>query len=138
MLRQAYEKAERKLPGLDELQKILLASVRSYAKAYIHLDAIDECPENDGARHDALKGIARLLDQAPNVRAIVTSRDVPDIRSLMENCNADPMPIVAQTVHADIQKYISTQMSCDRKLSQLDSTTKTLIEQTLSQKADGM
>ncbi|TKA55101.1 hypothetical protein B0A55_13339 [Friedmanniomyces simplex] len=45
MLRQAYEKAEQRRPGLDELQKTLSASVASYDEVFIHLDAIDECPE---------------------------------------------------------------------------------------------
>lgn len=138
MLRQAYKKTERPQPGLEELQKILLSSVKSYDDVYIHLDALDECPGGNGVRHDVLGGMKRLLDQAPNVRMLTTSRDVPDVRSLMENSGADLIPVIARAVDIDIQKYISTQMSRDRKLSQLDSPTRTLIEETLSQRADGM
>ncbi|KAK3618640.1 hypothetical protein LTR22_026304 [Elasticomyces elasticus] len=86
MLRQAYEKAERRQPGLDELQKILSASIASYDEVFLHLDALDECPEGDGVRQN---------------------------------------------------KYVSTQMSRDRKLSRLERF-RTMIEDTLAQKADGM
>ena len=44
MLRQAYEKTERRVPGPDVLQKVLLASIKSYNVVYVHIDAIDECP----------------------------------------------------------------------------------------------
>ncbi|KAK6436813.1 hypothetical protein LTR95_006993 [Oleoguttula sp. CCFEE 5521] len=138
MLRQAYEKVERKLPGLDELQKILLSSVASYDEVFLHLDALDECPEGDGMRQNVLNGIQQLLRQAPNVRILVTSRDVSDVRSLMEISGADLMPIIAQTISSDIRKYVSTQVSRDRKFSRLDLATKTMIEETLVQRADGM
>lgn len=138
MLRQAYEKAERRQPGLDELQKILLASVASYDKVFLHLDALDECPEEEGARQIVLNGVEILFERAPNVRILVTSRDVPDVRYLMEKLGAHPLSIGAQTVNADIQKYVSTELSRDRRLSRLDWATRTLIEETLAQRADGM
>jgi len=75
MLRQAYEKAERRLPGLDELQDILLTSIASYDELCVHLDALDECPESDGVRRNVLDGIEKLLAQAPNVRMLITSRN---------------------------------------------------------------
>ncbi|KAK4904792.1 hypothetical protein LTR49_025823 [Elasticomyces elasticus] len=102
MLRQAYEKAERRQPGLDELQKILLASMASYDKVFHHLDALDECPEGDEVRQHVLDGIEELLKRAQKIR-----------------------------------KYVSTQMSRDFKLSRLESS-RTMIEDTLVEKADGM
>jgi len=138
MLRQAYEKVERKQPGLEELQKILLTTLASYDHVFLHLDAIDECPESNGVRQKVLGGIGKLLETSPNVRILVTSRDVPDIRCLMEELDAALLSIAAQTLDADIEKYISTQLSRDHQLSRLDAGTRTLIEGTLTQKADGM
>nr|OQO23823.1 hypothetical protein B0A51_08145 [Rachicladosporium sp. CCFEE 5018] len=138
LLRQAYQRTERRLPGSDELQKILYSSIAAYNKVYVHLDALDECPEGDGVRQNVLDSVEKLLEQLPNGRILVTSRDVPDVRSLMQDTGADPMPIIARTVDADIHKYISTHMSRDRKLSHLDATAKALIEETLSERADGM
>ena len=138
MLRQAYEKPERRLPGTDEVQKILLSSIMSYDQVFLHLDALDECPEDDGVRENVLNGIDELLRRAPNVRMLVTSRDVPDVRGLMDTLETDTISIAAQIVNADIRRYVSTQLSRDRKLSRLDLATRTLVEETLSQKADGM
>lgn len=123
---------------MDETHKILLSSIASNAQVFLHLDGLDECPESDGVREDVLKGIEGLLRQAPNLSILITSRDVPDIRGLMETIEADLICIAAQTVNADIQRYVSTQMSRDQKLSRLDCGTKELVAETLSQKADGM
>ncbi|KAK0950685.1 hypothetical protein LTR91_025479, partial [Friedmanniomyces endolithicus] len=136
MLRQAYEKAERRQPGLDELQKILLASIASYDKVFLNLDALDECPEGDEVRQHVLDGIEELLKRAQKIRVLITSRDVPDVRSVVEKLRAQALSIEARTVHADIQKYVSTQISRDLRLSRLESS-RTMIEDTLVQKADG-
>ncbi|KAK6435961.1 hypothetical protein LTR95_007848 [Oleoguttula sp. CCFEE 5521] len=138
MLRQAYRRAERRLPGSDELQTILWSSIAAYNKVYVHLDALDECPEGDGVRQNVLSGIEQLLERLPNVRILVTSRDVPDVRSLMQDTRADLMPIIARRVDADIHKYVLTYVSRDSRLSRLDPATKVLIEETLLEKADGM
>jgi len=138
MLRQAYEKTERKLPGPDELKKILLASIVSYDVVYIHLDALDECPKSDGVRQKVTCGIVELVEQTPNTQFLTTSRDVPDVRSIMEKSSADPMPLVTQAVDADIQRYVAAELARDHKFSRLDPTVKEMIEATLMEKADGM
>ncbi|OQN98003.1 hypothetical protein B0A48_16308 [Cryoendolithus antarcticus] len=138
MLRQAYQRTERRLPGSDELQKILWSSIAAYNSVYVHLDALDECPEGDGVRQIVLSSVEQLLDQLPNVRILVTSRDVPDVRSLMQDASADLMPITARTIDADIHRYILTYVSRDSRLSRLDPAARALIEDTLSERADGM
>ncbi|RMZ80134.1 hypothetical protein DV736_g6675, partial [Chaetothyriales sp. CBS 134916] len=138
MLRQAYEKPEQRPLGLDELQKILLSCLMSYDNIFLHLDALDECPESDEVRQNVLERVEELLHRAPNVRILATSRDVRSVRCLMEKLGAESISIAAQTVKADIQRYVSTQLSRDGKLSRLDDAKRSLVEQTLSQKADGM
>jgi hypothetical protein len=138
VLRQAYEKPERSQPSLDELQRILYASIVSYDILFLHLDALDECAEVEDVRQMVLDGVQQLLKGATNVRVLVTSRDVPDVRACMEVLGATQLNIVAETVDADIGRYVSSQLSRDRKLSRLDSPTRTLIEDTLSNKANGM
>lgn len=113
-----------------------MSSVASYDKVFVHLDALDECPEGDGVRQNVLNSIQQLLEQAQNVRMLVTSRDVPDVHCLLEQLGAKQLSIAAQTVNGDIQKYVSTQVSHHRKLSRLDPSSRTLIEETLAQKAD--
>ncbi|KAK3618321.1 hypothetical protein LTR56_024715 [Elasticomyces elasticus] len=117
--------------------KILSASIASYDEVFLHLDALDECPEGDEVRQHVLDGIEELLERAQNIRVLITSRDVPDVRSVVEKLRAQALSIKAQTVDADIQKYVSTQISRDHRLSKLESS-RTMIEDTLVQKADGM
>jgi hypothetical protein len=89
-------------------------------------------------RQKVLDGVQQLLARAPNIRVFVTSRDVSDIRSRMEELGATQLSIATQTVDADIGKYVSRQLSRDPKLSRLDPATRTLIEDTLSSKSNGM
>jgi hypothetical protein len=138
MLRQAYETLDSSRPGLDDLQSILYSSAASYDGLFLHLDALDECPELEDVRQTVLDGVQQLLTRVPNVRVLVTSRDLPDIRSRMEALGATQLNIAAETVDADIRRYVSSQLSRDPKLSRLDLPTQTLIKDTLSEKANGM
>ncbi|KAK5720212.1 hypothetical protein LTR15_007485 [Elasticomyces elasticus] len=138
MLCQAYERSDRRKPGSADLEKILFASLGSYDKVFIHLDGMDECPEGDELRQYVLSGFERLSTRAPNTKFLVTSRDVPDIRYFVGTLVLDTLPVDTWVVDADIQKYVSSQLSRDHKLSRLDQATKGSIEETLAQKADGM
>jgi hypothetical protein len=138
MLRQAYEKPGRSRPGLVDLQKILYFSIASFDGLFLHVVALDECPEVEDVRQVVLDGVQQLLARAPNVRVFVTSRDVPDIRSRMEVLGATQLNIAAETVDSDIGRYVSNQLSRDRRLSRLDIPMQTLIRDTLSNKANGM
>jgi len=138
MLQQAYERPNRTMPGLDDLEKILLSCVESYNEALVLLDALDECPEDNDVRQEMLEWLAKLAQSAPNLRIFGTSRELPDIRESMEKLGAYPIPIATDSVDADICKYVTTQLSRNHRLSRLDQTTKTLIQETISSKADGM
>lgn len=140
MLQQAYNRADRRLPGFEELQQILLASFQSFDRIFCHLDALDECPWSDGERQRILDGLEKLLGdgRAQNAHFIMTSRDLPDIRQLMEQLDAQSICLSSQRVDADIHRYVSTQLDRVPKLSRLDSTTKSLVEENLTQRSDGM
>ena len=138
MLRQACEKPNASILGVEELEKILLACIQSYDELFLLLDALDECPEVGKVRQNVLDGLERLASEAPNIRTFVTSREVSDVGESMETLGADLVSVAARSVDADIQRYISSQLSRDRKLSKLDKTTKKLIEDTISRRADGM
>ena len=135
----ASEKPNPSLPGPDELEKILLSTVGSYNEVYLSLDALDECPEDGDVRQNVLQCLERLSQKAPNLRVVATSRyETSEVRESMEILRADPISITARSVDADIRKYVTSQLSRDRKLCRLDTATKELIEETISQKADGM
>ena len=138
MLQQSYEKPNRDQPGQDDLEKILLACVKTYDEVFLVVDALDECPEDGDVRHYMMECLARLSDAASHVKILATSRELPDIRESMVMLGAKPVSIKTHSVDADIRKYMATQMSRDHRLSRLETATKALIENTISEKADGM
>jgi hypothetical protein len=138
MLRKYYNSEPKRRPGREELEKILRASLAQYKKAFCHLDAIDECPETDAIRQRVLQGLDDILEQSPNLGILITSRDETDIRQWIEQSDTASISITTEVVDADIRKYINTQMTRNPKLSRLDPATKSLVEETLLQKADGM
>jgi hypothetical protein len=138
MLRKAYFSGDRKMPGREQLEEILYASLSSFDQVFCHLDALDECPGDDGARQRLLESLELLLKQAPNVGLLATSRDESDIREHMERLSAKSVCLTDTVVDPDIRRYITKQVNRIPKLSRLDATTKELVEQTLMQKAGGM
>lgn len=138
MLRQTYENSRQSVPGPDELQKILLASIRSCSRVYLLLDALDECPEDDGTRQNVLERIERLTQQTPNLSVFATSRELDKIRKAMEGLGPEPLRVIAPVVDADIRVWMSTQMTRDPSLRELSPELKTLIQSTIASQADGM
>jgi hypothetical protein len=138
MLRHAYENARQIMLGPDELEKILLASIRSCGKVYILIDALDECPEDNEARRSVLTRIERLTQDVSNLKIFATSRELDRIRESMEALAAKPLCVISRAVDADIQAYLSTQLSRDRTLRELSPEMRNLIESTIASQADGM
>jgi hypothetical protein len=135
---QACEKPNASIPGVDELEKILVACIQTYRVAFLMVDALDESPEDYGLRQIMLEGLGRLIHKASNIKMLMTSRELVDVQDSMLTLGAKPVSIAVRPVNMDIQKYVSNQLLRDRKLNNLDATTKALIEDTISRRADGM
>jgi hypothetical protein len=138
ILRQAYQNAKQNVPGPDELESILLASIRPCSRVYLLVDALDECPEDHETRQSVLARIERLTQDAPNLRVFATSRELDRIRESMELLSAEPLRVIAHAVDADIQIYLAKEVSHDRSLCKLSLEMRTLIESTIASQADGM
>lgn len=138
MLQKAYDSLGGSVPGVQRLEAILLSSLRSYDNVFIVLDALDESPEDDASRETVLRGVQTLTENAPNLKLLATSRELQDVRDSMADIGADPLAVPTSTVNADIRKYVTEELSRNRRLSGLKPETKVLIEDTISAKADGM
>nr|POF13639.1 vegetative incompatibility protein het-e-1 [Quercus suber] len=138
MLQEAYHKPDSTMLGVNDLEKILIASIQSYNVVFLMLDALDESPEESDIRHDMLDRVEALSQNAANLKIFATSRDYRDVRDWIQAIKARSISIAASAVNVDIQRYISTQLSRDRRFARLDSQTTALIQQTISSKADGM
>jgi hypothetical protein len=138
MLRQAYENNKQIVLGPDLLENILLASIRPCSKVYLLVDALDECPEDNETRRNVLQQLERLTRDAPNLKILATSRELDRIRRSMARLVAEPLCVITRAVDADIQLYLSTEMSRDEYLCELRPEMRTLIEKTIVSRADGM
>ncbi|USW54031.1 Putative heterokaryon incompatibility [Septoria linicola] len=107
-------------------------------ETFLLIDALDECPENNDGRYGVVQCLTRLLQRAQNVKVCVTSRELPNIRESMAELGALPQAIDSHVVDQDIRRYTTKMLSLDSRLSRLDRKTTTLIEETISEKANGM
>jgi len=137
-LRHVYERPNATLPGPDTLEDMVVSSANQFTQVFLLLDALDECPEDDGARSDLLEGLQRLSDSVPTLKLFATSRSLTEIQTVMEEMGADAVSIDVGLANADIRTYVDEQLKKDRKLSSFDDPTKQLIQQTFAEKADGM
>lgn len=90
-------------PSLDEIARLLRSQVEKFAKVFIVIDALDECPEHDQTRKHFLAEIRGLL---PKISLMVTSRNMPSIEIMFRHDTR--LEIRAQD--QDVRKFISSQM----------------------------
>ncbi|KAF2232143.1 hypothetical protein EV356DRAFT_257150 [Viridothelium virens] len=138
MLCQVYDKTNQKVPGVDELEKILRSSIDAFKSAFLMMDALDESPEDCDIRQTVLGEMDKLTQSAPNLKIFATSREIRDIREVMKKLKADQVLITARATDTDIQRFVSSQISDDPRLQRLKPESKAAIKKTISQKADGM
>ncbi|KAK4611479.1 Vegetative incompatibility protein HET-E-1 [Fulvia fulva] len=120
----------------DWLEDTLRRCIASYQQVFLHVDALDECSRADKVREHVLVGLETLVATAPNIRVLVTSRAEPDIREYLQRF--DTVSIEATTADQDIRLYVSERLSRHSRLSLLPLQTRNLVEDTLTQKANGM
>lgn len=137
-LRRIYDSTHRISPSAEVLEDVFSSAMRQYDDVFILLDALDECPADDDIREDVLNCLHQLTRDNPNLRLLCTSRTLLAIKDSMARLGAYALSIDSELVDADISRYVRAELSRDRKLSRLEEHTKSLIERTLTQEADGM
>jgi hypothetical protein len=110
---------------------------------YIIIDAIDECPNIPGVpspREEVLELVKELVEaRLPNLRLCATSRPEISIRAVLE-----PLPSLRVSLHdeigqkLDIVEYIKTVVRSDAKIGRWREEDKSLVIDTLSDRANGM
>jgi hypothetical protein len=116
---------------------------QSQKPVFIIMDAIDECPNIPGVpspREEVLDLVKGLVEaRLPNLRLCVTSRPEISIRTVLE-----PLPSVKVSLHdeigqkRDIVKYIKAGVLSDAKIKRWREEDKSLVINTLSNRANGM
>lgn len=135
---QLYDRPNRSLPHAEVLEEILVSAIEQFDEVFLLLDALDECAEEYEDRRNLLEYLNRLARSSSNVKIFATSRLSLDIQASMEDLGANPLWVDVQAVNDDIHDYVKIELSRDRRLSGLDERMKTMIQETLARRAEGM
>ncbi|OBT85043.1 hypothetical protein VE02_07148 [Pseudogymnoascus sp. 03VT05] len=92
-------------PSLDEICTALDSVLNNYSKAYIVIDALDECSDGDGTRSELLT-ILRRLQAKTDTRLMVTSRFVSRIEQSFEGS----LMLEIRASEADVKRYVTGQL----------------------------
>jgi len=110
---------------------------------YLILDALDECPHNSGMpspREQVLDLVKVLVgSRVSNLHICVTSRPEIDIRNALEPLTSFRISLHEQSGQKkDIIKYVNSVVHSDMMMRRWREDDKTLVIETLSERADGM
>ncbi|KAH9055257.1 hypothetical protein EDB87DRAFT_1813988, partial [Lactarius vividus] len=134
-------------PGDDALVRCLkeMLALLVQSPTYLIIDALDECPNTSGipsARVRVIELVKELLGlRLPNLRVCITSRPEIDIKASL-----GPLASHSVSLHdeigqkQDIADYIKSVVysDSDTMMSRWREDEKTLVIETLSERADGM
>lgn len=139
-LKEKYDQRHTPQGGLSvtKLETILIAVLASYDTVFVVLDALDECPQEADARSRMFDGLDLLTREVSNVKFLMTSRDLPDIRDSMIHLPAEQLQVKAHAVDRDISVFVAQQLSRGHYFKGLERKTLNLIQERVAAKADGM
>jgi hypothetical protein len=141
-LGQYKEKGQR--PDMETLEDTLVATIHGFSDVYVVIDALDECPYENGERQKLLASICRIYKKtSQNLHLLCTSRKEVDIAKAMtpllaisSNTTIDLL-IYKEAIDHDIGLYI------DKTFDSSDfvdwpKAVKQEARATLTENADGM
>lgn len=120
-----------------------MLSTASHDPTYIIIDALDECPHTSGVtspREHVLNLMKELVELGlRNLHICATSRPEIDIRSTLESLTQSRVCLHNESGQKeDIVKYVHSVVYSDKAMRRWKEEDKTLVIQTLSERADGM
>jgi hypothetical protein len=119
----------------DQLHDTLRDILNGFSRAYIIIDALDECTDREKTLHWVKKLVTDTDRKAQNLHVVVTSRPEPDIRENFGVLHPDSIDVGEATSNEDIMKYLKLQM--ESKFKKYDEDTRNKIEAGLAQRAEG-
>jgi hypothetical protein len=134
-----YDSYGKTQPPLDVLKLAFKSIIQISGKTFLIIDALDECPANDGIREQLCNILVEICKWSiPDLHILATSRKVAGIEeTLAEIGTLTMVPIQNSKVNADIRLYVKSQIAGNSKLrrwaEKIDD-----IETTLVEKSNGM
>ncbi|KFY41758.1 hypothetical protein V494_02806 [Pseudogymnoascus sp. VKM F-4513 (FW-928)] len=120
-------------PSLDEICTALRSVLINYSKAYIIVDALDECTDSDGTRSDLLLAL-RSLQANTSTSLMATSRFISWIE---QSFQGSPV-LEIQASEADVKQYVTGQLHRLPNCVRNDPALQTEIEDGIALAVDGM
>ena len=120
-------------PSLDEIRTALNSVLINYSKAYIIIDALDECTDSDGTRSELLT-ILRNLQAKTDISLMATSRF--DAR-IEQSFQGSPM-LEVRASDADVTRFVAGHLRRLPKCVQRDPELQAEIQDRIVQAVDGM
>jgi hypothetical protein len=122
-------------PNCREMVRALSRVADTFPRAYIILDALDECPE----RKDLLKFLEDEAKWKPEqLKVLVTSRPLSDIKEALDNVGAQRVALESELVDNDIKTHVHFHILREKALNRWPSSVKEEIEKCLTEGAAGM
>ena len=129
-----YHKEEQTRPLLNEISEALHAIVSEYSRAFIIIDALDECPVSDGSRKTLLSEIFNLQVKT-GASIFATSRFIPEI---MRDFEGSTTSIEIRASDDDVRKYLDGKMSHLRPFVSRNFALQEEIKTEIIKAVDGM
>ena len=121
-------------PPLSTYSKVLQSTIRRFSRVFILVDALDECPEDDGARETFSKRVKEFL---PDINLLITSRHVPTIERMFDGTTQ----IEIRASNDDITSYLDARIKEHSQMMRhikLDPTLLGTVLDAIVSKACGM
>ena len=123
---------KRTRPSFDEIAEALLSAAAHYSRAFIVLDALDECSISNGGREKFLSAIFNLQAKT-GANIFATSRINDDIaKSFKKN-----LSVQIRARNEDVERYLDGQMSLLQP-DILDDALRGMIRRKVIKAVDGM
>ena len=121
-------------PSDEQLQNVLHDILDGFSRAYIVIDALDECTDREKTLNWVNKLISDVDRKAANLHIVVTSRPEMDIAEVFTAL--DPHSIDAGEANTkDIVEYLRLQM--ESKFTKYDGNTRAKIMSKLEEHGEG-
>jgi hypothetical protein len=117
-------------PSLEEISGALQSVLATYSSVYLVVDALDECPDKDGSRHQFLAKL-RDLQGRTDLRLMATSR-------LIETEFKGMPTLEVRANDEDVKRFVAGQTYQLPKCIQRDVKLKGLVQDKIVEAVDGM
>lgn len=125
---------------MDALKITLRSVLEQHGDKYIIIDALDECPSQEGKRGQLCALLREISNwDLPFLHILTTSRREPDIEEAFGQIpNISRVPIQNACVDADILQYVEAQLVKIPKLARLPLELRKEIRESLVEGAHGI